>query len=102
VVFSGASHFPNIHPDVESMGMETCFQHPYGGLQQVKKLLQLVVIQLLQVEAVALGNDHQMPVRIRIFIHDYKHVLTLMEDEVFFILFLFKFSAKETSLLLLS
>jgi hypothetical protein len=46
---------------------------------------------------VALGDDHQVPVGIRIFIHDHKRRLTPIEDEVFLDLFLFKLSAKDAS-----
>jgi hypothetical protein len=56
---------------------------------------------LLQAEAVALGNDHQMPVGIRVFIHNHKYSLTLIEDEVLLALFLFQLSAKDTPSLFL-
>jgi hypothetical protein len=51
--------------------------------------------------AMAVRDDHEMPAGIGKFIHDHKYMLTLIEDQVFFLLFLFKFLAKETTSLLL-
>jgi hypothetical protein len=102
VFFTGSPHFSDVDTDIETMRLEAFFQNLGGGSQQKEELSKFSIAQFLQTEAMASGNDHQVAIVIREFVHHHEGISPLMENKVLFIFLLQRFHAKEAPPLLFS
>ena len=99
---TGSGGTSDVHADINAVWVERLPENADRSSGLDHHFAVDILLQLLDISDVLVRHDHKVAGRVRIPIHDYKGVLTAMQDQVVFISFFFQNSAEETTLLFMS
>lgn len=79
--YAGAGGFPKVEPDIQAVRGKALLHYVRDLLQKRHAFVRFFRCQIADVHDVAIRGDHQMPVIIRVFVHDHKGRFAPVKDE---------------------
>ena len=78
---------PDIHPDIEALGVKSLPQNLNGSIEHMKKIESFLILQFFQRRDVAIRHEQKMTVIVRIKVEHQESMEGTMHEKVFGIFF---------------